>query len=342
VEFGIGERLGVAGLIMALIGIAVPILWPDKKIIGWICLTAALNLLAWWLWIESRSQIPDFYQRSPLKSTLAVFLIGGVLAASAWLLIMQGKSVAATPTAPDNHKTTTERMAPKLIATAISEIVARLFMRGLMPLPPATKAEFSPVFQEFFYDWILTLTPNGPTGDILIVLKESREHDDSIKVMPDIAVIHGPTGKWMSGFREEARRNPDYYETTIRFPEGLEKDRPARILPRRPVKIGRKTSLTMQDFSRDFDVSAGKAEVVKNYYQEAEQFELVTLQLKTLLDWKYSGTRSAPVPVRTDPNTPLPPLGRGEIETTLEVRCDNGAIGKKILVQQLEARKKDF
>jgi hypothetical protein len=146
----------------------------------------------------------------------------------------------------------------------------------------------------------------------------------------------------MSGFRENARQNPDYYETTIRFPEGLDKDRPAKIVFRRPIKIRDETTFTMEDFSRTLEVSATKAEVVKNYYDEAKQFELISLQLKTLLGWKYSGANSPPVPVRDDPNTPLPPLGRGEIETTLEVRCDNEAIGKKIVVQQMEARKRDF
>jgi hypothetical protein len=90
-EIAFGERLGLAGLIMALVAIAVPILWPDKKVIGWLCLLAVFVLAIWWLWIEFHLQIPNYYQKSPVRSTLAVFLTGGIISAGLWLLIMGGK-----------------------------------------------------------------------------------------------------------------------------------------------------------------------------------------------------------------------------------------------------------
>jgi hypothetical protein len=230
---------------------------------------------------------------------------------------------------------------PKLIAEGKSEIVARVYMRGMFPQPPATKAEFSPILQEFFYDWVLTLVPEGRTGDILITLKEPTKNNDSIKIAPDIATVSGPIAKWMSGFQEPARKNPDFYEITIRFPDGLDKDRPARIVFRRPLKLKDKTTLSPSDFSRSMDIHAAKVEVVKKYYEETKQFELISLQLKTLMAWKYSGKDSSPLLIRRNPNAPLPPLGRGEIETTLEVRCEDAAC-QKIIVKQMEARKKDL
>jgi hypothetical protein len=53
-----GDRLGLAGLIMALIGTAVTILWPTKRWIGWTCLLIALGLVGTWGWLEIVSPRP--------------------------------------------------------------------------------------------------------------------------------------------------------------------------------------------------------------------------------------------------------------------------------------------
>jgi hypothetical protein len=51
----LGDRLGSAGLIVALFGIAAMYLWPDKKWIGWLCLVVAALLCVYWLRIELNS-----------------------------------------------------------------------------------------------------------------------------------------------------------------------------------------------------------------------------------------------------------------------------------------------
>jgi hypothetical protein len=50
------SRIGLAALIMAFVGIAVPIIWPDPKWVGWICLLIAAALSAWWVWLETDVQ----------------------------------------------------------------------------------------------------------------------------------------------------------------------------------------------------------------------------------------------------------------------------------------------
>src|SRR5882762_4180523 len=47
-----GSRLGLAGLIVALGGIAAFYLWPDRKWIGWFCLIFAVLLVLAWMYLE--------------------------------------------------------------------------------------------------------------------------------------------------------------------------------------------------------------------------------------------------------------------------------------------------
>jgi hypothetical protein len=45
-------RVGLAGLIVALLGIAAFYLWPDKKWIGWLALSGAAAFILVWAWLE--------------------------------------------------------------------------------------------------------------------------------------------------------------------------------------------------------------------------------------------------------------------------------------------------
>jgi hypothetical protein len=51
-----GSRLGLAGLIVALLGIAAFYLWPEKKWIGWLCVALAFILGVVWLWLEMKKE----------------------------------------------------------------------------------------------------------------------------------------------------------------------------------------------------------------------------------------------------------------------------------------------
>ena len=195
------------------------------------------------------------------------------------------------------------------------------------------------MLQEFFYIWELTLVPEGETGKLRVAIKDPIEHpDDPIKVEPDVASISDIKPKWMSGF-EEPSRKPDYYERIIQFTETLDKTRPARITIRRPIRLeNRELKLAALDFSRTFDADAENCRVVASKYDGNKQSPLLLKQFQTLIDWRYPGLDSAPLPVRADPNVPLPPLNPAEVEITLEARCQDPDC-KTMEMRQMEARK---
>jgi hypothetical protein len=48
-----GDQLGIAGLIVAVLGIGIAILWP-RKAVGWACIVVAVILCGWWGVLEIR------------------------------------------------------------------------------------------------------------------------------------------------------------------------------------------------------------------------------------------------------------------------------------------------
>lgn len=52
----LGDRLGVAGLILSFIGLGITILWPTKRWIGWTCVAVAAVLCLAWGGIEWRQR----------------------------------------------------------------------------------------------------------------------------------------------------------------------------------------------------------------------------------------------------------------------------------------------
>jgi hypothetical protein len=53
---GLGDRLGFVGILLALIGIAITLLWPTKRWIGWVCLVLAGILGLSWAGLEFRDR----------------------------------------------------------------------------------------------------------------------------------------------------------------------------------------------------------------------------------------------------------------------------------------------
>jgi hypothetical protein len=83
----LGNRLGLAGIILGFFAIAAPYLWPEKKWIGWLSLSLACVLLGMWGWLEFKSIFGTWYREYPIKSTAVAFLCGGIIASSLWLLL---------------------------------------------------------------------------------------------------------------------------------------------------------------------------------------------------------------------------------------------------------------
>ena len=120
----LGDRLGLAGVILAFIAIAAPYLWPDKKWIGWIALGCALMLGLAWGWMEFGNEIPRLHSRYPIKSTMAAFVIGGLLAITLWRLV--GTSALATQE---------ESKAHSIVPTVAQGTIEMTYDMNMMGLP---------------------------------------------------------------------------------------------------------------------------------------------------------------------------------------------------------------
>ncbi len=82
-----GDRLGLAGVLLALVALAAQYLWPDKRWIGWVSLSCAVALLIAWGWLEIGAELPRLRSQYPIKSTIVVFIVGGCLAVALWMLL---------------------------------------------------------------------------------------------------------------------------------------------------------------------------------------------------------------------------------------------------------------
>lgn len=83
-----GDRIGVAGFILSLISTSVTLLWPDKKWIGWLSLFFAAATLLGWGWMEFGANIPTLRVRYPILSSIVVFMLGGCVSVSLWMLVV--------------------------------------------------------------------------------------------------------------------------------------------------------------------------------------------------------------------------------------------------------------
>jgi hypothetical protein len=71
----LGDHLGFAGLILALIGIGVAFLWPEKRWIGYLALIAAAILFISWGILASRKGEPSSSARNIERSFLSAGLV---------------------------------------------------------------------------------------------------------------------------------------------------------------------------------------------------------------------------------------------------------------------------
>jgi hypothetical protein len=85
----LGDRLGFAGLLVAVIGVALVYLWPDKRWIGWLCLGIAAILAASWGTLEIREKFG-----SSAASFWISILVGAIFGGGAAGLIWQSVTSA--------------------------------------------------------------------------------------------------------------------------------------------------------------------------------------------------------------------------------------------------------
>jgi hypothetical protein len=99
-SLSLGDRMGILGAILGLIALAVTILWPDKKWVGWLSLAGAVVLLIGWGYLELGRELPHLRVQYPTLSVLVVFVIGGCLAAVLWRLTVPTVVPAVPPKTP--------------------------------------------------------------------------------------------------------------------------------------------------------------------------------------------------------------------------------------------------
>jgi hypothetical protein len=97
----LGDRLGVLGVVLALVGIAIAVLWPDKKVLGWIALASALGLMILWAYLEMWGPLLRLYARAPWRASAIVGAIAGVAVASLFWLFA---GMLKPPAAVNDHR----------------------------------------------------------------------------------------------------------------------------------------------------------------------------------------------------------------------------------------------
>jgi len=346
-----GILLGVGSFIVFLAlylvdrsgkSLPIPVWWSLMLLLAALSLTALL--LIPWFWPPG---LAERIWRVSLASASILLLVSKF---GIWLDIPPSEpapshsaspspSQPVTPAQPPPEKLLPQKSeSPEALTVVIdSEIVSRVYARGPQPPPGVSTATYNPYLQEFFYDWIVRLTPEQDTGKIIVTVKDPVTRNDRIRVEPDIASISNIKPGWLSGF-EEPSRKPDYFVRTVRIPS-LEKGRNARLIFRRSIQVrDRENEFTAADFTRSVEISAEKCQVKVVAYDQAKQFMVLMQEMLALGQWRYSGKDSPPLPVRLNPDEPLPILYANEIEVTLEVRCADSSC-QKITMSQMEARK---
>jgi hypothetical protein len=87
----IDTRIGIAGLILALFSIAAFYLWPDKKWIGWFCISVGAILLGGWIALEIKQRFGNQTLFTLEMSALALALILAII--SRWNDIVNAQSL---------------------------------------------------------------------------------------------------------------------------------------------------------------------------------------------------------------------------------------------------------
>lgn len=209
----------------------------------------------------------------------------------------------------------------KIVATANSDILARLYFRGKKP-PNNTTSTYKFSSREFFYEWTLTLQSNSNVSNVVVTVNNAVP-DERPRIVPEPSFIRNEIfPHWQSGYREPGR-SPDYY--TASFLVGpMATEVPVKVIIRRPIRFDPKGRLFIPlDYpSREFNLqSLGFCSVEKHNYDSMRQGDRVTKRWAKL--FTYGASANETLPRLRDPDVPSPPLKGDELEGTIEVRCAN-------------------
>jgi hypothetical protein len=97
------QRIAFLGVALGFFAIAAPILWPDKKWLGWISLVCAVLSLLYWGWLELGPRALAAHKHYPFITAIFVFIGGGSVSLALWLLLAGRLTVVEPPLAPVTH-----------------------------------------------------------------------------------------------------------------------------------------------------------------------------------------------------------------------------------------------
>jgi hypothetical protein len=304
------DRLGIALFCLAIVAALVLFLIDKSSLSISLTLAAILGFLIYPI-------LHFFKKRLPRVAILLVALIGGAFFGyKIW------------PRIPAKCKVS---------ADGSSDIVARLYFRGIKP--PTRDVTYEPQSQELFYEWTLAITSDTDVANAAVTIQEISL-DERLRVTPDNPAISSRSKpKWSSGFTEH--RNPDSYEGIIQIGP-LSRDKKTVVVLRYPLNFKLPTGneparLVMPGSGRQFEIATvPPCEIDKTSHDPIAQQELNGGKILALAMQSYKGEGKPPLKIRNSDSTP-PPLQKNEVEATLEYRCENVKCERPI-VDHLEGR----
>ena len=123
------SRIGIGGLVLAFLGIALPQLWPDQKWLGGICLACAAYFLLWWLALEFKSR---------MNITLFIVVgavVGGLVALLIWRSVPSGNAKLADTNSIELSLTCDTVNLPLLYRGEMWALDT-IFLKGLVKFSP--------------------------------------------------------------------------------------------------------------------------------------------------------------------------------------------------------------
>lgn len=215
----------------------------------------------------------------------------------------------------------------KLSPVVESRIVSRLHSRNPVPTTETRMADFQ--FQELFYEWRLDIKPTSPVADVFIEISHLSK-DEATKIKPENANVSELKPRWMSGFPELSRKNPDFFARTISFGR-LDQNHGAAIVIRRNLTVPGVAPIQVITID---DLLVPDCTIITPINDVEDNSRWLTKQAVAFSKERFS--KSAPatgLPIGKDlGDTPL-----GETDASVEAWCEDLNC-TKFIVGNLEAR----